>query len=283
MSVKKLYEIKKSTYGNEKGKIEILSSVLSYKFVLIIGGNCNITFEGKTYKGQSEDILIMSPGNKLSLEVSSKRPLEIFQVSITLEYLNELSTENINFINCLNVMPSKCVFIDASPETLLLLKNISTTLLNTEPKQNAFAQSLYEKNLLTIFIILLIRSAIRAEAKEKVKKRKRSLVDDLIVYIKLHINEEIPLERLEKEFFVSKYHISREFKKHTGMTIHRYIIKSKLELCKTLLEQGNSVVDIYKQCGLGGYNHMFRAFKNEFGLTPMEYCKEINFKNKEVK
>lgn len=283
MISKKLYTIKKSIYGMDKSKIEILSSILSYKFVLIIGGSCNITFDGKTFKGQAEDIIIMRPGNKLLLATSSKRPLEIFEVAITLELLNMLSTEDTNFINCLNVMPSKCAFIDASAETLLLLKNISTTLLNTEPEQKTFAQSLYEKNLLSMFTILIIRSAIRAEAKEKVKKRKRSLVDDLIVYIKLHITEEISLERLEKEFFVSKYHISREFKKHTGMTIHRYIVKSKLELCKTLLEQGNSVVDIYKQCGLGGYNHMFRAFKNEFGLTPMEYCKEINLKNKEVK
>lgn len=283
MSNKKLYAIKKSIHGNEKKKVEILSSILSYKFVLIIGGNCNITFEEKTFKGQSEDILIMSPGNKIYLEVSSNRPLEIFEVSISLEYLNKLSTEDINFVNCLNVMPSKCEFIYASAETLLLLKNISTTLLNSEFKENEFAQDLYEKNLLSIFIILLIRAAIRAEAKEKAKKRSRSLVDDLIIYIKLHITEEIPLERLEKVFFVSKYHISREFKKQTGMTIHRYIVKTKLELCKKLLEQGNSVVDVYKHCGLGGYNHMFRAFKNEFGLTPMEYCKEIKSKNMETK
>ena len=94
----------------------------------------------------------MSPGNKIYLEVSSNRPLEIFEVSISLEYLNKLSTEDINFVNCLNVMPSKCEFIYASAETLLLLKNISTTLLNSEFKENEFAQDLYEKNLLSIFI-----------------------------------------------------------------------------------------------------------------------------------
>ena len=33
MSNKKLYAIKKSIHGNEKKKVEILSSNLSYKFV----------------------------------------------------------------------------------------------------------------------------------------------------------------------------------------------------------------------------------------------------------
>lgn len=283
MSTKKLYDIKKSTHSKEKRRLEILSSILSFKFVLITGGSCNIIFEEKNLKGQAGDIIIMSPGNKIFIDILNKRPLELFEISITLEYLTLLSTDNTNFVNCLNVMPLQCAIITTSTETLLLLKNISATLLNTELKEKVFAQELYEQNLLSMFIILTIRSAIRAEAKEKAKKRSGSLIDELIIFIKFHITEEIPLERLEKEFFVSKYHISREFKKHTGMTLHRYIVKNKLELCKKLLEQGNSVVDVYKHCGLGGYNHMFRAFKKEFGITPMEYLKEINSKNNEFK
>lgn len=283
MDNKKLYLIKKSIHSTEGKKAEILSSTLSFKFVLIIGGSCNIYAQNNIFKGNAEDIIILRPGKKILLETASKRPLEIFEVSISLQLLTDLSTEDTNFINCLNVMPGHCAFIQASPETLLLLKNISMTLLSDNHKATEFAQPLYEKNLLSMFVILLIRSAIRAESKEKAKKRKRSLVDDLIIYIKLHITEEISLERLEKEFFVSKYHISREFKKHTGITLHRYIVRNKLELCKKLLEQGNSVVDVYKHCGLGGYNHMFRVFKKEFGITPMEYCKEIKSKNAEIK
>lgn len=268
------YEVKKAVYIAEGRKTQILSSNYCYKFILIIGGCCNITFENNNFKGNTGDIIILGPGNKLSLESSVNRPLEIFDVGISLKQLDELSTEEINFINCLNVMPSPCSFINTSAETLLLLKNIATTL-QIDCNKSEFAQSLYVKNLLSMFLILLIRSAIRSEAREKIKKRKHSLVDDLFIYIKLHITEEITLERLEKEFYVSRYHISREFKKHTGMTIHQYIVKIKLQLCKTLLEQGNSVVNVYKHVGLGGYNHMFRAFKKEFGITPMEYCKEI--------
>ena len=41
------------------------------------------------------------------------------------------------------------------------------------------------------------------------------------------MTEDISLERLEDEFYISRYHIVREFKKLTGETPHAYIVKSK--------------------------------------------------------
>jgi len=79
------------------------------------------------------------------------------------------------------------------------------------------------------------------------------------------------LERLEKEFFVSREHIAREFKRQTGQTVHRYIVKARLDRCCTLIEQGLPITEVYKTSGFGGYNHFFRAFKKEYGMTPKEY------------
>ena len=111
--------------------------------------------------------------------------------------------------------------------------------------------------------------------KTKNKKSKPFLIDDIFSYINNHITEEISLDDLEREFYVSKFHISREFKKATGITLHRYIVKAKLDLCKKLIEEGNTIIDVAHICGIGSYNNLFRAFKKEFGITPKEYYNEI--------
>ncbi|MDU5658214.1 MAG: AraC family transcriptional regulator, partial [Clostridium perfringens] len=95
-----------------------------------------------------------------------------------------------------------------------------------------------------------------------------------------NITEEISLNNLEKRFYVSKFHISREFKKATGLTVHRYIVKAKLDFCKKLIEEGKPIADVAHICGLGSYNNLFRAFKKEFGITPKEYYNQIKKTNK---
>ena len=86
-----------------------------------------------------------------------------------------------------------------------------------------------------MLIVLLLRACIHVEFHTKSKTRSRLALDDIFIFIKHHLYEEISLERLEKEFFISKYHISREFKRQTGITVHQYIVKAKLDLCKRLL------------------------------------------------
>ena len=50
-----------------------------------------------------------------------------------------------------------------------------------------------------------------------------------------------------------------------------YIVKARLDRCCTLIEQGLPITEVYKTSGFGGYNHFFRAFKKEYGMTPKEY------------
>ncbi len=59
--------------------------------------------------------------------------------------------------------------------------------------------------------------------------RHHLMLDEVFLFIQAHLTEELTLERLEKEFFVSREHIAREFKRQTGQTVHRYIVKARLD------------------------------------------------------
>ena len=126
---------------------------------------------------------------------------------------------------------------------------------------------------LLMLLVLILRACIHAEFKQRPRSRKVFLIDNLFEYIHAHLTEEITLDDLEKQFFVSKYHILREFKKATGQTLHGYIVKNKLELCQKYIAEGFPITEVYKLGGFGGYNHFFRAFRQEYGMTPKEYYK----------
>lgn len=270
---KKDYFVREIKFNNIKTKR--IKSNKYYKVLCIFSGNCNVKLNNKSQGCGTDNIILISPNNEIDIESKSNQPIITYELSITIELLNKLSDKEVDLVRSFNTVPFECAVIDANTETNMLIKNILRKLVYLKEENNEFADNLYIKSMLSIVLVLVLRSCIYAEPKQKIRKNKPFLVDDIFTYINNHITEEISLDHLEKEFYVSKFHISREFKKATGLTLHRYIVKTKLDLCKKLIEEGNAIVYIARICGIGSYNNLFRAFKKEFGITPKEYYNEI--------
>ena len=270
---KKDYFVREFKFNNIKTKR--IKSNKYYKILFVFSGDCNLNLNNQSQRCSTDNIILISPNNFIDIESKSKQLLVIYELSVTTELLDKLSDEETDLVKSFNTVPFECAVIDASTETTMLIKNILKKLVYLKEDSFEFANNLYIKSMLTIVLVLILRSCIYAEPKQKIKKSKPFLIDDIFSYINNHITEEISLDNLEREFYVSKFHISREFKKATGITLHRYIVKAKLDLCKKLIEEGNTIIDVAHICGIGSYNNLFRAFKKEFGITPKEYYNEI--------
>ncbi|OCT15275.1 hypothetical protein A8709_14345 [Paenibacillus pectinilyticus] len=98
----------------------------------------------------------------------------------------------------------------------------------------------------------------------------------ILAYLNQHLAEDLSLERLEKLFFISKYHLSRLFKKHTGSTIHEYIVYKRISLAKQLLKDGANVTEACMGSGFNDYTGFLRMFKKKIGVLPKNYAKQAN-------
>lgn len=155
-------------------------------------------------------------------------------------------------------------------------------MLKESPK---FAHTLYEKSLLTMLLVLALRSSVKEDVQLKLNKKKHVVMDDIFIYIREHLTEDISLERLENEFYVSRYHIVREFKKMTGETPHSYIVKSRLDLCRHY-RAGKSIREVYELGGFGGYNHFSGHLRKSMVLLQcniIKICRSTGMKDKLIK
>lgn len=273
MKYKDSYYVNRINFNNIKSK-QIKSNEY-YKILFIFEGNCEIKWGYKSQDGNKDSIILISPNNSIEVVLKLNRTITIYELVITTELLNILSDEDVNLAKSFNSVPFGCNVVNANTETTMLIKNILKKLYRSKENKHEFAESIYIKSMLSIVVVMILRSCIYAQSKQKIKRNTPFLIDDIFAYISNHITEEISLDCLEREFYVSKFHISREFKKLTGTTLHKYIIKAKLDLCKKLIEEGKSITDIAQICNLGSYNNLFRVFKKEFGITPKEYYNEI--------
>lgn len=269
------HQIKRILLENNKKKR--ISSGSYYSFLLVRAGNCTFYDDEaghQVWHCGPDDIFLMKPDTSVHLQCrGAKHPAELFWIQYSEDLLEQLSDSRVNLKTSMEVVPFSCISVSPDNETIAILKNLYTRLEKAEDTESEFAAELFVRNILSIMIIIILRACIRVEFEKCRRGQRQFVLDDLFGYIHRHLTEELTLEVLEKVFFVSRYHICREFKKQTGQTIHSYITKSRLRLCKKYILEGLPITEVYKLAGFGGYNHFFRAFKKEFQMTPKEYYK----------
>lgn len=97
---------------------------------------------------------------------------------------------------------------------------------------------------------------------------------NILHYLDEHYTENISLDQLAEQFYISKYYLSREFKKEYGTTIIQYILAKKITNAKELLRYSNSSIEeIARLCGIDDASYFNKVFKKMEGCTASEYRK----------
>lgn len=94
-------------------------------------------------------------------------------------------------------------------------------------------------------------------------------------YINEHFTENINLDILAQNIFVSGYYLSHLFRKEMGVTFSDYLSKVRIERAKELLMEGKSVEDTAEAVGYGDGNYFIKIFKKYVGITPSKYRKSM--------
>ena len=93
----------------------------------------------------------------------------------------------------------------------------------------------------------------------------------VIDYINEHYTEDISSASLSRQFGHEEAYFCRKFKKHTGLTIMKYIQILRMEKARKLLvETELSVQDIATCCGFADAAYFNNCFKKLYRITPSQ-------------
>lgn len=100
-----------------------------------------------------------------------------------------------------------------------------------------------------------------------------------IDYIYSHMHYRITAEELAAHVHLSVSYLSKIFKKETGTVLSEYIISTKIEKAKNMLQYSDlPLVDIANYFGFSSQSHFIQVFRKNTGITPHKYRK-LNFRS----
>jgi len=126
----------------------------------------------------------------------------------------------------------------------------------------------------TMQILVYLRRAMMDRSAAPLKAEKPELLDQVLAYIEEHLAEKITLGEIAKHFWVSQSTISQTFRNKLGVSFYRCVTQRRLIAAKSLIIEGLPMENVGQKVGFSDYSTFYRAFKQEFGISPRQFRKK---------
>jgi AraC-like DNA-binding protein len=238
------------------------------KIIIFLSGNINYTIEGKNYNLKPYDIVLVNAGEIHKPSVLDNSAYERIIIYVSTQFLSNYSEKDYDLNYCFERAKSehsnvlRIASIDKSKLYQVCLE------LEHSFADQAFAKELYQKILFLEFMIQLNRTAISNHINYLDSASGNTKLLQLLDYINEHLTEEVTVDILSEQFYLSRYYLMHFFKEETGYTIGNYITEKRLLLAKDLVQKGCSITEACFQSGFKNYSTFSRAFKKTFNTLP---------------
>lgn len=265
------------TTGNFAGKstTQYLHYDIELCFIYFICGVGEIKIEGKQYKIEDGDLILLKPSELYHCIVEDGTYHERLVL-----YFNSNLLKNFGYIGTDFFEPfykRMDGYENKIPKTVIKSQKIDVIileLLELIKKTNG------ADKIVSVCKVIEILAKLRTVISENLSEcgleiKESNLINSVITYINQNFNHDISLDEISKEFYIDKFYISRLFKEQVGVTIWNYVIFRRLTAFNDLICADTSIEDAYMRVGFQNYSNFFRLYKKHMNMTPSQYKKKV--------
>lgn len=137
------------------------------------------------------------------------------------------------------------------------------------------SESAVELNLLLEDVAVRIAEKVNNFNNKSIKLILRKAID----YIQEHYSEQVTLNEVAENIYVSTFYISRMFKKELGKSFVDYLNDVRIEKSKELLKDVKyKTYEVAEIVGISDPHYFSKLFKKYSGMTPSEYRESLILK-----
>ena len=260
------YSATNKTMLNSSNEHFYLHTHNKYEIYMFLEGDSKYIVEEKNYNLSPGDIIIIRKNEMHRVFHNRDTKYRRFVLMVSPEFFKQYSCEQYenafssNFFGGKNKINSEIVHSSGLYDAIMRLEKYSDnyTSLYSPVVCSIVIEILYLINQVSLFEAPTIESP---------------LIKNIISYINDNLKNEITLDELSKQFFISKYHMCHAFKKSTGLTIHEYIKQKRLIIASELIKEGQSLTKAAITAGFSDYSSFYRAYVKRYNTSPKNCTK----------
>lgn len=261
-----------------------------YKIMLFISGDVDYFIEGVTYRLEPSDIVLVGAGEVHRPIIRSVSPYERIILYISPEFLTSFAAEGISLETCFQKQPEHS---QAKPDTLQInpereepcpvLRTSSPSVLRlfklcekleASLSDHQYAAKLYSRCLLIQFLIELNRSFLTDFFRYIETGTSNQKITEVLHYINEHLDSDLSVDTLSKQFYISRRYLMHIFKEETGYSIGKYVNAKRLFSARDKIRHGMSLTEACFSSGFQHYSTFTRSYYRMFQTTPGAFKKE---------
>jgi AraC-like DNA-binding protein/quercetin dioxygenase-like cupin family protein len=230
-----------------------------FEIYFLESGSCHYFIDNDSYNIEAGDIVLIPKG------IIHKTMYEEGEAKRRLIYCSY------NYIPP-SVIPyfSSILYIYRNPKITERVLKLFNAIEEEYSSGDGFSEDILMHYMHLFFFLLARNSDI-----EMPKKTGSVYTTQTVAYIKEKYAENIKLPDIAKRFSVSPEHLSRIFKRDTGLGISEYLSTVRLQQSQLLLRSSPelSISEIAERCGFYDSNYFSKRFKESYCISPLRFRK----------
>ena len=236
------------------------------KVLLLVSGKGSYVVEGQRYSLRPGDVVLIGSRCAHRPELDPSTPYERIIIYISPEFLQRESTADSSLLACFSGENGHVLRMKEPARKKVFEM---AAILEKELNKEEYGRDIASNAALLRLLVQLGREQKRDKTQFSLPETpKNPRVQDMMAYLDAHLEEDVNIDDLARNFYISKYHMMRQFRKETGYTMYDYLSQRRLLRAKELITGGMRATEACYRSGFRSYSSFYRSFSKHFGVTP---------------
>lgn len=256
-----------------------VSSVHAYdaRLIYFYSGAAKVRLDDKTYNATRGSLFLWQSQTKYSITNTADADTKMMMINFDFFARPDTPDAPIPTVPDRSWHPSdalESVFFEDVPQL-----NLPVHLEGMQHMERVFgdmtdefiAPKLYDdlmlRNLLLRALVGIVRRLVLGDG-----QRMTGLVERVIDFIQENYAADLSNEAIGRHFSYHPNYINRVIQKHTGQSLHQYVLSCRVAKALEMLQTTNlSVTEVSERVGFSSIKHFSQTFKSIYGYSPIHF------------